>query len=152
MRKVATETAKMFTEKGMVEAAAIYGDGQMRQAHKNKDPRGYAEFMQMLSEHSAEGHSHTMAQLQAKRPTLWDLEPSLKKLSVPLLIVSGDEDEPCLDGSVFLKRMAPTAGLLVIPRSGHNVNTEEPAAFNAALAELFAAAEAGRWLAHKPSA
>jgi len=69
-----------------------------------------------------------------------------------LLIVSGDEDEPCLDGSVFLKRMVPTAGLLVIPRSGHNVNTEEPAAFNAALAELFTAAEAGRWLAHKPSA
>ena len=27
---------------------------------------------------------------------------------------------------------------------------EEPAAFNAALADLFAAAEAGRWLAHKP--
>jgi pimeloyl-ACP methyl ester carboxylesterase len=124
----------------------------MRQAHKNKDPRGYAEFMKMLSEHSAEGHSHTMAQLQAKRPTLWDLESSLNKLTVPLLIVSGDEDEPCLDGSVFLKRMAPTAGLLVIPRSGHNVNTEEPAVFNAALADLFAAAEAGRWLAHKPSA
>jgi pimeloyl-ACP methyl ester carboxylesterase len=41
--------------------------------------------------------------------------------------------------------------LLVIPRSGHNVNTEEPAPFNAALSELFAAAEAGRWLAHKPA-
>jgi len=152
MRKVAMDTAKMFTEKGMAEGAAIYGDGQMRQAHKHKDPRGYAEFMRMLSEHSAQGHALTMAMVQAKRPTLWDLEADLKKFSVPLLIISGDEDEPCLDGSVFLRRTAPTAGLLVMPRSGHNVNTEEPTAFNAALAELFAAAEAGRWLAHKPPA
>jgi pimeloyl-ACP methyl ester carboxylesterase len=89
--------------------------------------------------------------LQAKRPSLWDMEASLKKYSVPLLVISGDEDDPCLEGSVFLKRMAPTAGLLVIPRSGHNVNTEEPTLFNAALSDLFAAAEAGRWLAHKPA-
>jgi hypothetical protein len=30
------------------------------------------------------------------------------------------------------------------------VPSEEPAIFNAALADLFAASEAGRWLAHKP--
>jgi len=71
---------------------------------------------------------------------------------VPLLIIVGDEDESCLDGSIFLKRTVPTAGLLVMPRSGHNNPTEEPAAFNAALADLFAAAEAGRWLAHRPPA
>jgi pimeloyl-ACP methyl ester carboxylesterase len=40
--------------------------------------------------------------------------------------------------------------LLVIPRSGHTITTEEPDAVNAALAELFAASENGRWLAHKP--
>ena len=64
----------------------------------------------------------------------------------------GDEDETCLDGSVFLKRTAPTAGLLVIPRSGHTITSEEPAAVNAALAELFATAENGRWMAHRPAA
>jgi pimeloyl-ACP methyl ester carboxylesterase len=150
MRKVAAETSKMFTEKGMAEAAAIYGDGAMRQPHKYKDPRGYAEFMRMLSEHSAQGHALTMSMLQARRPTFWDMEADLKKFSVPLLIIVGDEDESCLDGSIFLKRTVPTAGLLVMPRSGHNNPTEEPAAFNAALADLFAAAEAGRWLAHRP--
>jgi len=41
---------------------------------------------------------------------------------------------------------------LMLPRTGHNVPTEEPAAFNAALSDLFASAEAGRWLAHKPKA
>jgi pimeloyl-ACP methyl ester carboxylesterase len=152
MRAQAAANAKTFTEHSMAEAAVIYGDGPTRHAHKHKDPRGYAEFVRMLSEQSALGHALTMTMLQSKRPTLWDMEADLKKFSVPLLIIVGDEDETCLDGSVFLKRTAPTAGLLVIPRSGHTITTEEPAAVNAALAELFAAAEAGRWLAHKPPA
>jgi len=122
----------------------------MRHAQKHKDPRGHAEFAAMLAEHSAEGHAQTMFNLQLKRPTLYEMEDKLKRFSVPLLVIVGDEDEPCIDGSVFLKRTAPTAGLLVIPRSGHNIPSEEPAQFNAALAELFASAEAGRWLAHKP--
>jgi pimeloyl-ACP methyl ester carboxylesterase len=150
MKALAAETGKMFAEEGIVAAAAKYADAPMRQAQKNKDPRGHAEFARMLAEHSAEGHSQTMFNLQLKRPTLWEMESPLKKFSVPLLVVVGDEDEPCIDGSVFLKRIVPTAGLLVIPRSGHNIPSEEPAMFNTALAELFASAEAGRWLAHKP--
>jgi pimeloyl-ACP methyl ester carboxylesterase len=150
MRAQAAETAKMFTAKGMPEAAAIYADGATRQAQKFKDPRGYAEFARLLAEHSAQGHALTMAMLQSKRPTLWDMEADLKTFSVPLLVICGDEDETCLDGSVFLKRTAPTAALLVVPRSGHTITSEEPAAVNSALADLFASAEAGRWLAHKP--
>ena len=152
MRKVALENARMFREKPMAESAAIYGDGAMRHPQKHKDPRGYAEFIRMLSEHSPAGHALTMERLQARRPTFWDMEADLKKFSVPLLIVVGDEDESCLDGSVFLKRTAPTAGLYVISRSGHDIPTEEPCAFNAALSVLFAAAESGRWLAHRKRA
>jgi pimeloyl-ACP methyl ester carboxylesterase len=151
MRAQAAETSKMFNEKGMEAAAVLYTDNPTRNSQKHKDPRGYAEFVRMLSEHSAQGHSLTMAMLQAKRPTLWDMEPDLKKFSPPLLIIVGDEDETCLDGSVFLKRTAPTGGLLVVPRSGHTITSEEPDVVNVALAELFAAAESGRWLAHKPS-
>jgi pimeloyl-ACP methyl ester carboxylesterase len=150
MRAQASETSKMFLEKGMSAAAVLYTDNPTRNTQKYKDPRGYGEFVRMLAEHSAQGHSLTMAMLQAKRPTLWDMESDLKKFSVPLLIIVGDEDETCLDGSVFLKRTAPTAGLLVVPRSGHTITTEEPDVVNAALAELFAAAESGRWLAHRP--
>lgn len=150
-RVASRETAKMFAAETMAVAAARYGDGPTRQAHKNKDPRGYAHFVKMLSEHSSLGHSLVMLNLQAKRPTLWDMEADLKKFKPPLLVIVGDEDEWCVDGSVFLKRTAPTAGLLVIPRTGHTLTSEEPAAVNAALAELFASSEAGRWLAHKPS-
>ena len=151
MRAQAAETSKMFEEKGMAAAAVLYTDNPTRNSQKHKDPRGYAEFVRMLSEHSARGHSLTMAMLQAKRPTLWDMEADLKKFSPPLLIIVGDEDESCLDGSVFLKRTAPTAGLLVVARSGHTITSEEPDVVNAALAELFAAAENGRWMAHRPS-
>jgi pimeloyl-ACP methyl ester carboxylesterase len=151
MKAVAAETGKMFAEEGIVAAATKYADAPMRQAHKNKDPRGYTEFARMLAEHSAEGHAHTMFNLQLKRPTLWEMESELKKFTPPLLVIVGDEDEPCIEGSIFLKHIVPTAGLLMIPRSGHNIPTEEPAAFNAALADLFAVAEAGRWLAHKPT-
>jgi pimeloyl-ACP methyl ester carboxylesterase len=151
MKVLAADTGKMFAQEGIAAAAAKYADAPMRQAFKNKDPRGWAEFARMLAEHSAEGHAHTMLNLQLKRPTLWEMEDELKTFSVPLLVIVGDEDDLCLDGSVFLKRTAPTAALLVIPRAGHTINSEEPAAVNAALAELFAAAEAGRWLAHKAS-
>ena len=46
-------------------------------------------------------------------------------------------------------RCRPPA-LVIVPRTGHTLTSEEPEKFNAALAELFADAEAGRWLAHKP--
>ena len=149
-RAASRETGKMFASEGIKTAAARYADGPTRQAHKNKDPRGYAQFVQMLSEHSSQGHSLTMINLQAKRPTLWDMEANLKRFSIPLLIVVGDEDDWCVDASIFLRRTVPTAGLLVVPRTGHTLTSEEPDKFNAALAELFADAEAGRWLAHKP--
>jgi pimeloyl-ACP methyl ester carboxylesterase len=150
-RAQSRETATMFETVDFKTAAARYADGATRQAHKHKDPRGFAEFAAMLAEHSPTGHAMTMREVQAKRPTLWDLEGELKRFSRPLLVLVGDEDEWCLDASIFLKRTVPTAALAVIPRSGHTITSEEPAAFNAALADLIAASEAGRWLAHKPA-
>jgi pimeloyl-ACP methyl ester carboxylesterase len=151
MRKSARETGAMFAANSIADAAASYADTPTRQTQKYKDPRGFAEFSRMLAEHSSQGHALTMTMVQARRPTLWDMEADLRRFSPPLLIIVGDEDDTCLEGSLFLKRTVPTAGLLVVPRTGHTITSEEPAKVNAALAELFAAAEGGRWLAHKPS-
>ena len=148
-RATSRETAAMFETVDFPTAAARYADGATRQTHKHKDPRGFAEFARMLAEHSPVGHALTMREVQAKRPTLWDLEAELKRFAVPLLVLVGDEDGWCLEASIFLKRTVPSAGLCVIPRSGHTITSEEPAAFNAALADLIANAEAGRWMAHK---
>lgn len=150
-RAASREVGKMFETEDFAVAAARYADGATRQTQKHKDPRGFTEFARMLAEHSPEGHALTMLNLQARRPTLWEMEDDLRRFSVPLLVLVGDEDEWCLDGSVFLKRTVPTAGLLVVPRSSHTITSEEPAQFNSACAELFAAAEAGCWLAHRHS-
>ncbi|MCC6891012.1 MAG: alpha/beta hydrolase [Hyphomicrobiales bacterium] len=141
--------ADMFRDEGIAAAADKYANFPVRLQHRAKDPRGWAEFVHWLSEHSAEGHVLTMLNVQLKRPTLYDLRDRLTKLAVPMLVVSGDEDDWCLDGSVFLKRTVPTAALLVLPRSGHTITSEEPEAFSRALFEVFTAVDAGRWMAHR---
>ena len=143
------EIARMFQSEPIEIAAARYAGAPMRQTFQAKDPRGFSEFKGMLAEHSGTGSALTMLNLQLKRPTLWDMEKRLRDFTVPLLVIVGDEDFPCLDGSLFLKRVVPTAGLLVIPCAGHTINSEEPAAVNAALAELFGAAESGCWMSYR---
>jgi pimeloyl-ACP methyl ester carboxylesterase len=87
--------------------------------------------------------------VQMKRKTIFDLEPELKRLEVPSLVVVGDQDEPCLEPSLFMKRHIPHAGLVVLPMTGHTANIEEPALFNLHVSEFLAAVENGRWGAWK---
>ena len=144
-----TEIADMFRNDPIGEAAAKYARFPMRHTFEAKDPRGFAEFEESLAEHSAIGSALTMLRVQQQRPTLWEMEQQLSELDVPLLVIVGDEDQPCLDGSLFLKRTVPTAALDVIPRSGHTLPLEEPATLNAALADLFAAVAHGSWMSHR---
>jgi pimeloyl-ACP methyl ester carboxylesterase len=81
---------------------------------------------------------------------VFDLGPDLERLEVPTLIVTGDEDEPCLEPAIFMKRRIPAAGLVVLPKSGHTINLEEPDAFNRALVEFLTAVDAGRWTRRNP--
>ncbi len=151
--KACQDIAAMFQNETMAVAAAAYARAPMRRTFEAKDPRGFAEFEQMLTEHSGAGSALTMLNLQLKRPTLWELEEALRSFELPLLVVvGGDEDFPCIEGSLFIKRTVQTSGLLVLPRAGHTITMEEPAAVNAALSELFAAVAAGSWMSHRRSA
>ena len=141
----ARKLADGLDEKGMEEIARIYGAGPTRVQLENKDPRGYAEFLAILAGNSAKGSALTMRGVQAHRSSIYDLESQLRELRVPTLLVLGDEDEPCLDVNVYMKRRIPSAGLVVIPQTGHACNIEEPEAFNAALREFFLKAEQDRW-------
>jgi len=75
----------------------------------------------------------------------------MEKLEVPTLIVTGDEDEPCLEPGIFMKRKIATAGLVVIPKSGHAVNLEEPDAFNRAVLDFLTAVDTARWPRRNPA-
>ena len=151
-RGEAETIAGKLQREGMARFAEAYAYGPTRVQFEHKDPRGFAEFKRMLAEHSAEGSAETQRGVQRERPSLFDLEERLKRLTVPMLVVTGDEDWPCLVPNIFLKRTCASAALLVIPNSGHTVNLEEPAAFNAALADFLAQVDAGRWPVRDPRA
>lgn len=112
---------------------------------RRKDPKGWQVFLRQMGEQSATGSSLTLRNVQGKRPGLQELEPELRQLIVPTLVIAGDEDEHCLAPSLYLKRMLPNCGLWVVPRSGHAVNLEEPAAFNREMLDFFGAVERGSW-------
>jgi pimeloyl-ACP methyl ester carboxylesterase len=139
--------AAFIRKEGMAKFAATYGLGATRVQFQNKDPRGFAEFMRQLAEHSATGSANTMTGYQARRPSLYDLTAEMARIEVPTLIMAGDEEEPCLEVCLLMKRAIPTAGLALLPCSGHGINLEEPALFNRLLEDFFHQVEAGRWSA-----
>ena len=138
------EAAAASFDAGWSEAAKKYALGPTRVQFQNKDPRGWAEFAQQLHDGSSKGHALTMRGVQMKRPSLWELTDRMKQIKVPTLIVTGDEDDPCLEPGLLMKRHIPSAGLVVIPWSGHTINIEEPEVFNRILLEFFVRVDEGR--------
>ena len=132
-------------QKGMAAFVARYGRGPARVQLENKDPRGFAEFLKTFAEHSAQGSANTMQGYQGRRPSLYSLIEQIKGVRVPALVISGDEDDLCIETSVMLKRALPAAGLAVFPKTGHAMNLEEPALFNQTLDAFLHQVEAGRW-------
>tara|TARA_Y100001001_G_scaffold120431_1_gene118467 strand:+ start:349 stop:1230 length:882 start_codon:yes stop_codon:yes gene_type:complete len=130
--------------------AEQYAQGPTRVQFQNKDPRGWADFRDQLAEHSLDGAAFTMRGVQSQRPSLFDLEADLRQITVPMLVLTGDEDEPCLIPNIYLKRTVPSAALQILPNTGHTINIEEPAAFNAAVSDFLAQVEAGRWPQRDP--
>ena len=144
------EAAAASFEANWADAAKKYALGPTRVQFQNKDPRGWAEFARQLAEHSAKGQALTMRGVQMKRPSLYELTDAMKKIAVPTLIVTGDEDDPCLEPGLLMKRHIATAGLLVLPWAGHTINIEEPDAFNQALLEFFMRVDQGRAVRRDP--
>jgi pimeloyl-ACP methyl ester carboxylesterase len=145
-------TARRIEELGMAKAAEGYALGPSRVQMQNKDPRGWEEFAAMLKEHSTLGSALTQRGVQNRRPSLYDLTDKMKTITAPTLIMTGDEDFPCLEPGLLMKRTIPTAGLVVMPNSGHAINLEEPAAFNRHLEEFFHAVDVGAWRNRDPRA
>ena len=145
-RRVSNEVADQFEAQGCEKFSHTYGMAASRIPFLVKNPRGWSEFRRILADRSAKGAANTMRGVQARRPSLYDLEQELKKLEVPVLIIVGDEDDHCLIPGIYLKRTIPASGLHVLPKTGHTINLEEPEVFNRDLAEFFAMVESGKWL------
>ena len=148
----AEAAAARFDRLGIARAAEIYALGPTRVQHQNKDPRGFREFAQMLAGHSATGSAMTLRGVQKRRPSLYDLADEMKKITAPTLIMTGDEDWPCLEPGLMMKRTIATAGLVVMPNCGHAINLEDPAEYNRQVDDFLHAVDLGKWPARDPRA
>lgn len=137
--------AERLEKEGIQAAVDRFSALASRRAFREKDPRGFEEFTAQLSEHPAQAKAHILRSVLLRRKTIFELEPEIKALQVPTLVLVGDQDEPCLEPSLFMQRHIPHAGLVMFPRSGHQINLEEPALFNLHVSEFLSAVETGRW-------
>jgi pimeloyl-ACP methyl ester carboxylesterase len=151
-RDISLEVAKQFESQGSEQFAKTYSLGASRVQFQNKDPRGWREFADLLGQHSSIGAANTMRGVQARRPSIYDLEDRLRAMPVPVLVVVGDEDDHCLQPGIFMKKTIPACGLLVLPKTGHTLNLEEPDHFNRFVGDFIVQVEAGRWLPRDPRA
>jgi pimeloyl-ACP methyl ester carboxylesterase len=135
----------LLSTRSMAEFADIYSLAPTRTPFMEKDRQGWELFREQLAEHSAIGSANMMREVQLKRPTIFSLEDQLGQLSVPTLILIGDEDEPCVEPAIFMRRKIPSSGLVILPQSGHTVNLEEPALFNQAIEMFLTMVQEGRW-------
>jgi pimeloyl-ACP methyl ester carboxylesterase len=150
-RRDCATVAERFEREGMEKVAATYALGPTRMQFRDKDPQGWEEFRDLLKQQSAKGHALTMRQVQMMRPSIYELGERLAVLTVPTLIVTGDEDDPCLEPALYMKRTIPTAGLMIVPKSGHTINLEEPDLFNRVVLDFVTAVDAGRWTRRNPA-
>lgn len=144
-RKGAEAQATQFETLGAAHMAKTFGLGPGRVPLQVKDPRGYAEFAAHFAEHDARGSALVMRGFQGRRPSIYDFEDAIHRITLPVLIIVGDEDDACIEPSLFLKRAIAASGLAMFPKTGHGVNLEEPDLFNRTLADFIALAEADRW-------
>ena len=136
--------AQRLEREGMP-ALIDYASGPTRMRLKQKDPAGWQAFADLIAQHSPQGSALTMRGVQAGRRPIFEYADELQALSMPVLILAGDEDEPCLDPALFLKRTIATSGLAVFPQSGHAINLEEPDLFNRTVLDFLTAVESGSW-------
>lgn len=149
-RQSARDAARQFETQGAAAFAKVYGNGPTRVPFEVKDPRGHREFLEALGAHDSQGSANTMRKFQGERPPVQAFEAGIKGLKLPVLIVVGDEDDPCIEPSLYLKQHIAASGLAMFPKTGHTCNLEEPALFNQTVADFIARVEAGRWPARDP--
>jgi pimeloyl-ACP methyl ester carboxylesterase len=144
--------AKFIDDNDISVFAEKYAYGPTRVQFENKDPRGFAEFKEQLGEHSKIGARNTQLGVQRHRPSLYDLVDDMKNLTIPTLVLTGDEDWPCLQPSLLMKQNIPTAALSVMPNCGHTINIEDPDQFNRIVGEFLVQVDCGRWPTRDPRA
>ena len=94
--------------------AEHYSATPTRYRLKDKNPSEYKNFIDQLAANSALGITNTMRGVQSKRAPLYSYKERIAALNIPALVVLGEEDEPCIKPSHFLKENLPGARLEIV--------------------------------------
>ena len=117
-RKQCRANAEQYETIGSVEVAKATREAPSRIPFLLKDPRGHADFYAALARHDAKGSANTMRSFQGGRPSIYTLTEAIRKVPTPALIICGDEDDNCVEPSLFLKKHLPAAGLSLLSEVG----------------------------------
>jgi pimeloyl-ACP methyl ester carboxylesterase len=154
IRSAFLEEARMVAEQLRTRGTAFVGqhmaEGPSRVQLKSRNKQAWNEMIEQFTEQSAEGLALTILEIQGRRPSFHDLVDNLRNLSVPLLVVDGDEDQACLSTGMLLKRTVPSCGWQVLPNSGHVPNLEDPEQFNDIIRRFVRQVEANEWPERDP--
>lgn len=136
--------AALTRASGMRALAEHYGAVPTRCRLKEKNPAEYRNFIEQLAAGSVLGITNTMRGVQQRRPPLYAHEKKIAALYLPVLVVLGEEDEPCIKPSAFLEEALPSVLLETVAKTGHAVNLEEPALYNPLVMGFIEGVEANR--------
>lgn len=129
--------AAAIEQDGLEAAGAVYAWGP----RSGFDPAAAALVRQGFLEHPPHAVAAILRGVLAQQPGAVQLARSLRRVTIPTLVVVGADDPLSRSPSEILVRALPRARLVVVPDAGHVVNLARPEAFDAALGEFLDAVE-----------
>jgi pimeloyl-ACP methyl ester carboxylesterase len=134
-----------IASRGVEAVVEAISSAPQRVVFRDKDPTGWTRFLSMMRDLSPLGAEKLMRVTLTGRLPVSALHESLTRLTLPILVMMGDQDYPAHEACRFIRDHAPHAGLATLPMCGHTLNSEEPALFNRLVEDFLAAVDAGRW-------
>lgn len=125
----ALDFARAIEERGLDGAGAEFAWGGATRF----DPASAALIRQGFLEHAPHALAAILRQVLAKIPEPASLAPQLEKLTMPALLIAGENDPDALVATDQLCASLPNVRKVVIPGAGHVVNLQAPTAFNDAV-------------------
>ena len=131
--------------RGTAQALVSIEQAPQRAIFQAKDPRGWQDFLALLHDLSPVAAEKLMRITLTDRLPVTALKEKLAGMTLPVLVMTGDQDFPSHEACRFIRDHAPHAGLAMLPMCGHAMNLEEPMLFNQMVSDFLSAVDAGRW-------
>lgn len=130
---VCHEWADLLEKRGIEAFADLAIAHPLFARYAGRGPEAARTVRCLLTTHRARGLAHTLRGVLARRPTVYSLEDQLRRLRVPVQLIVGERDDPCLKVHRFMADAIAGAEPVLIPGVGHLTNLEDPTTFNDAV-------------------